>query len=1164
MLACNPSQFLIYSLFNMASTQSPVLAIPDIIDKILNTKEDASDFDLQQLVGTIDSLLHNWKPGKRSSTHDKFANAATFSEGVSKNVQRISAEISEYCGDKQCTAIAVLNAVGNVHWLGLGFLVVAAVVERFHTINKNKEECFKLLQSMNSLAKVLLQFKEFPRSKVKMQAQINKSISLIVSGAITCCTQTKPKRIKRFLNASNDQKKLNDLRFEVEDMYKNFSLQTSVESLSLLEKNLSISEESLSLLEKNLSISEESLSILDTSLKCNPPRVSNDSDAVGIEQQVVDVGNLLELDEEKPAVAVVVHGIGGSGKTTLADAVLSYLKDRLQGWRYSKIILIKNLERHPNVEELQSLILEDLTGLKQNVRDLESGQQSLKDIMEKESIFLYIDNALYIEPLQDLLPTKITPKKLRLLITARKTNVIEVMKDCRIKPCKIFTMEPLPLEAAIEVLRRKIDEGVVNSIVEKNSQVKEIAERCRCCPLFLEVVGGYLRKRENEGEAYERVIGWLEHGEPFCGDKDYSFNDKRIMFAYHELVQSAQEAFLDICAFFSYWEWEEVACIVGEENMKCLEEGALIKRKEEIQVVTKKKANRINIHDILLQVGRNKSKDSRLRTADEFKNVLQNKKSLSQIKGIWLEWSEIPFHISAEVLDEMSGSLRVFSMGGRTIVKGKCTKHFNELRFLEAREVPNLPIDVSKLTRLAYISCSLENNTILSQCKNLSSLKVVKFRNKYGTSEIGHPPKLKQLVIDSLNIEKIPCLDKFSNLEKLTLSGCCILKELSKGIRKLSSLRELNLCNCSALRQLPSGIGQLSSLTTLNLSGCRGLQELPTNFENLCSLQYLNLESCLGLLRLPCNFERLSSLQDLDLRFCCAFLELPERIGNLPFLTCLQLHGCKKLSSFPRSLGQMTSLVSSHMTFQGCSSLTELPEEISWLAKLKSISFRWCSSLKMIPNQLSKLTCLEELDLSGCTSLEEICNDFLCLSKLRTLDMSGCTNLSRLPEGFGLLNLKTLDMSGCTNLSRLPEGFGQLASLEQLDLSRCDKLKELSNDFHCLVGLKKLNLRRCLSLSKFPDNFGQLDCVEEIDLSKCSNLEKLCDSFSCLPSLISLELSNCKKLGAEWMDVVGSIPNLWFADIEGSELMIQRWMEMQREKEKWRFVVLTNTSIWQQ
>ncbi|KAH9289917.1 hypothetical protein KI387_034034 [Taxus chinensis] len=671
--------------------------------------------------------------GKKSSTSgeklapvvDGFSSAsgvaATFSEGVSNNVKIIAAQISEYSGDKHSTAISVLNAVGNVHWLGLGFLLVAAVLERFDTINTNKEECLKLLKSMNKLAKVILQLRGFPRSKVKLQTEIKESIGLIVDGAILCCAQKKSKGFKKFYKASKDKKDLQELRSEVKGMYNNLTLQTGVQNLSIL---------------------EESLSILENNQKRDPPHFPTVSHAVGIEQQVVDVGKLLELDEEKPAVAVVVHGIGGSGKTTLADAVWSYLKDKLQGWRYSKIILIKNLERHPNVEELQSLILEDLTGSKQRVRDLESGRQSLKEIMEKESIFLYIDNALYIEPLQELLPKEVsTPKKLRLLFTARKTNVSEVMKDVGIKSCKNYTMESLSIEAAIQVLCRKIDtERDANSILEKRPQVKKIAEICRCCPLFLEVIGGHIRKRENKVEAYEKVFDWLHHGDqPFSSDKEYSFNEDRIMFAYHELEQSAQEAFLDICSFFSYWEWDEVECVVGEDDMKCLEEAALIKRK----------ASMVSIHDLLLQVGRNKSKDNRLRTVDELSTVLRM----------------------------TSGDIGIPDFG-----------HPNKLR--------QLVLNGSNATNISWL---VKYNNLeklhLSGCHKLQDLP----------EGIGKLSSLRELELTSWDkLKQLPsAIGQLSSLTTLNLNGCCSLQELPTNFEKLCSLQYLNLGYCYGLLGLP-------------------------------------------------------------------------------------------------------------------------------------------------------------------------------------------------------------------------------------------------------------------------------------------------------------------------------------------------------------------------
>ncbi|KAH9288008.1 hypothetical protein KI387_032125, partial [Taxus chinensis] len=347
-----------------------------------------------------------------------------------------------------------------------------------------------------------------------------------------------------------------------------------------------------------------------------------------IKDKISEVIKLLEFDNDKPAVAVVVYGIGGAGKTTLANEVYATLN--LQGWKHSKVTLIKNMESHPNIEELQTQILSDLTGGKhETVRDYQRGQQQLKCILERGEVFIYIDNILSKEHLENLLPKQInSQRKVRILATARKTDASVVFECCGVKPCELYPIESLPVESALELLCRKIDrEREINSIVDERPEARKIAQKCSCCPLFLEVVGAYLHKRHNKIEAYENVLLWLREGEAFSCYKEDRFDESRILFAYHELQPSAQEAFLDICSFFSDWEWDEVACIVGEEELECLHEGALLKRileVEEYYGCYQRKVWRISIHDLILTAARNKSKGDRFRNAADFSKALES------------------------------------------------------------------------------------------------------------------------------------------------------------------------------------------------------------------------------------------------------------------------------------------------------------------------------------------------------------------------------------------------------------------------------------------------------------------------------------------------------------------------------------------------------------
>ncbi|XP_059064062.1 uncharacterized protein LOC131033964 isoform X2 [Cryptomeria japonica] len=480
----------------------------------------------------------------------------------------------------------------------------------------------------------------------------------------------------------------------------------------------------------------------------------------------------------------------------------------------------------------------------------------------------------------------------------------------------------------------------------------------------------------------------------------------------------------------------------------------------------------------------------------------------------------------------MSRSLRVLAMGSDTTVCGQCSKQFDALRFLQAYRVPNLGIDICKIKNLRFMDYTFMENEIWSLPKNFSTLQVLKLRRSWGTFGgditkrswgtyggdthadigLGHLINLKHLELHGFHNTQISSFVNVYGLQKLKLSRIEGLKELPGSIRKLRSLQELHLDACSDLMRLGEGFGELSSLTKLGLMSCWALEELPCEFQKLLLLQSLNLWSCSSLVRLP------------------------EGLENLPSLKYINVNGCKKLISLPNGICKL-SLSENTISFSGISNLKEIPEEICKFTTLTSLSLSFCKSLKVLPIGFGQLSCLEKLYLDGCESLQELCDDFHCLA-----------------------GLKILSMSGCKSLSRLPEGFGKLGCLERLELSRCDNTQELCSDFGCLRALKYLVLSKCKSLYKLPDCFGQLGCLETLDLSTCSNLEELSSDFHGLTSLISLDLSNCGNLGEKWMDNVGSVQSLWRLNISRSEKMIRRWIEMQREKEDWNFVVLTDCS----
>ncbi|GLJ35163.1 hypothetical protein SUGI_0707800 [Cryptomeria japonica] len=1102
-----------------SSSSSPLTPpqLNELINEILNANADKAGFDLGQLVAQTDVLVARYEDKllKKNPMVEKLgelpsnvaSDASTVADQVSTNAKQIANQIKEYSGNNHQTSIEVLNAIGNIHWAAVGFLLVGVGLNIADTIQNNREECFRLFKSVIDLSKVILQLKELPSLKMELHSKLNKSIHLIVKGFILCCSQMKRKGFKRVLKASSDKQKLQQLHRDIDEMRMELLLQIGTSTL-------------------------KGMQIL---VNPPPPALTLNRDTVGIEEKIEEVIQCLDWENDIATTAVLVYGIGGAGKTTLADAVYASLKDKLQGWKHSKIILIENLEKDPKVEDLQSLILQDLTATKHTVRDFQSGRQSLKDLIEKEPVFLYVDNALYLEPLEKLLPKDVSSaKKFRLLITAREMNASGVIEDCGIEPCKLYDIGSLSIDAALKVLCRKINrKREEESILQERPQAREIVKKCVCSPLYLEVIGAYIHQRKNNIEAYERVLDSLQSGDDFSGNENYKLDDSKLLFSYERLNPSAKEAFLDICSFFSGWSWKNVAWTVGEEEIECLQDGALIKRED----------GRIRIHDLILAAGRNKSKHVRIKCVEDFSLVLKNEELIPQVKGVWIEDMENPFVISAEELDAMSRSLRVFYLGKKANnlirMKGKCSGQFSDLRFLHVqRGVSNLPINIFNLNHLRYLSINdLKENIILSPSMNLPKLNVLKFvtwnRSRIdGIAEIAHLRSLKQLDLSGCNTDGISqCFSNLHNLLWLKLDRCDDLTELADSLVKLRSLQELSLEQCTNLKQLPAEFRELASLTKLDLSCCSSLHELPESLVKLRSLQELNLSCCGNLKQLPAGFGELVSLTKLDLSNCRSLQELPCDLEKLPSLRSLKIHSCSSLHCLPSGLGNVWG---SNIFFDGCSSLSELPEEICKNTKVTYISLTWCSSLEKLPSRFGELTCLQDLWLYKCERLQELCNDFHCL-----------------------VGLKTLNLQYCKNLSSLPLGFGRLSSLESLNLSGCDKLEELCSDFHCLVALKKLYLSRCESLCNLPDHFGKLGCLESLDLTGCSNLVKLSDDFHLLRSLTRLDLSKCENLGGEWMDSVGKLGSLWRLDIVRSGRLIQRWMETKSQKER-NLVVVTD------
>ncbi|KAL5565318.1 hypothetical protein UlMin_028482 [Ulmus minor] len=214
-------------------------------------------------------------------------------------------------------------------------------------------------------------------------------------------------------------------------------------------------------------------------------------------------------------------------------------------------------------------------------------------------------------------------------------------------------------------------------------------------------------------------------------------------------------------------------------------------------------------------------------------------------------------------------------------------KKLVNLRHLElsgCRSLTHVPRGIGELTSLQTLSLFKvvdDNNDQLSnQCARLGELSGLNNLHGKLRIELGH-------VKDVASESKAAKLKDKEQLQSLYLSWRRRYVENIEnyemaldGFQPAQTLKALHMENYMGLR-ISDWLSSLTRLQSLHISGCFNLVSLPNEIGNLSSLGYLNLGECSSLASLPNEIGNLSSLGSLNLRGCSSLASLPNEIGNL-------------------------------------------------------------------------------------------------------------------------------------------------------------------------------------------------------------------------------------------------------------------------------------------
>ncbi|KAG2302248.1 hypothetical protein Bca52824_030899 [Brassica carinata] len=521
--------------------------------------------------------------------------------------------------------------------------------------------------------------------------------------------------------------------------------------------------------------------------------------------------------------------------------------------------------------------------------------------------------------------------------------------------------------------------------------------------------------------------------------------------SYDELRSEHKVAFLDIACFRSE-NVEYVESLLASsdaESADTLSAVELLKNKFLINTCD----GRVEMHDLLYTFSR--ELDPKASTQDGNRqqrrlwlhqdimkgsriNVLQNKMNAANVRGIFLDLSEVKDQTTLDC----EHFLRMCNLRYLKFYNSHCPQECETKNKINIPDGLTLPLkEIRCLHWLKFPMEELPNDFVPI---NLVDLKLPYSEIKRLWEGEKDLPSLKWVDLNhSSKLNSLSKLSKAQNLQRLNLEGCTALKTLPRGMKKMKMLAFLNLKGCTSLETLPKM--NLTSLKTLTLSGCSNLKEFPLISENIETL-YLDGTA---ISEFPTNMEKLQRLIILNMKNCQNLEKIPVRVGELKALQELILSACSKLKYFPEV--KMSSL--NILLLDGTA--------IEVMPLLPSLQY----------------LCLSRNDKINC--LPAVISQFF---QLKWLDLKYCTSLTSVPEFPP--NLQCLDAHGCSSLKTVSKPVARIKSTEQNQsctfiFTNCENLEQAAKE-----EITSYAQRKCQLLSYARKRYNG-DLVSEALFSTC-------------------------------------------------------------------------------
>ncbi|KAL6626391.1 hypothetical protein ACP70R_030117 [Stipagrostis hirtigluma subsp. patula] len=739
-------------------------------------------------------------------------------------------------------------------------------------------------------------------------------------------------------------------------------------------------------------------------------------------EKLIDL--LMNTRTSSDFIVLPIHGIGGIGKTTLAQLIYNdtCFKNYKKAWVY--------VSETFDLKKINDTITSELEVQSQLTDTLEPNDACKKILIVLDD--LWENNDFKLDGLKSSLKMVGNGCRMHVIVTTREAGIAQ-----KIQTTEAHKIVPLSSDLCWAIIRQQIVDFEDRADKERLEDTgKKIAEKCGGVALAARALGFMLRFKNysewvsvkdsglwnlagNKHSAYDHVLASLKLS--FSNLLPY----QRLCFAYCAIFPKGQKmekvdlifqwaahGFIKLSDNISTWQDGE-NCINELLGMSFFQHSKSPssngQHDEAITVLT--------MHDLVYDLARLILGDEVLDASTRECNIGRRNYRYASLAD-----SSKPLNSFVAYPDK----IRALRFLGSCKI-GECDAGLSTAKYLRVLDlgecsIQKLPSSVGQLKLLRYLNAPGIKDRMIPSC--VTKLSKLIYLNLRGSSMLSALP-------DSIG--------EMESLMYLDISGCSEIRHLPESFRKLRKLVHLDFSNCSRVRGVSEFLNNLTQLQYLNLS-CSSYSEVMSDGDvlgTLTSLEYLNLSSRsnTSLKRLPESLGSFTELKYLNLSGCELLEELPGTFGNLRNLVHLDLSYCSNVNGLLEALRSLTELrylnlsgTSKCVSILGEPLLRGLGEMIRELTELRYLNLSYY--LSRVPSlswyfdylwwSISMLSDLEHLDLSY-NNIWKIPDSILSLRKLHTLDLTGCTYLRWLPENIGCMDsLNFLFVSGCTNLVKKP------------------------------------------------------------------------------------------------------------------------------------------------